>query len=115
MKIKWDFVTNSSSTAYIITNRTNEEKHLLDFAMENIDLLSVFKREYDWYQKDPRYDVGPFLESVVKNGFTFKPGESKYCVFGDESGTVVGTVYDYILRDGGTSKSFTWRFEEHLR
>ncbi len=115
MKIKWDFVTNSSSTAYIITNRTNKELHLTDFALENIRLLDVFKDQYNWYKDDKRYDVGSFLESVARNGFVFKPYEEKYCVFGDESGTVVGTVYDYILRDGGRSKSFTWRWAEDLR
>ena len=114
MKIKWDFVTNSSSTAYIITNKTNKKLHLLDFAMETVHLVKQFKDQY-MYEGDTRFEVGPFLESATKNDIVFLPKEEKRCVFGDEQGTIVGHVYDYMLRDGGHSKSFSWKFSEHLR
>lgn len=29
--------------------------------------------------------------------------------------TVIGHVFDYILRDGGSSSSFRWRYHESLR
>jgi len=115
MKIKIDFVTNSSSTAYMIYNTSNEPRTLVDFALENIHLLSEFKEQYDWYNDDPRYQPGPFLESAARRNIEFAPGESEECVFGDEQGTVIGTVYDYILRDGGSSKNFSWRFHESRR
>jgi hypothetical protein len=116
MKIKIDFITNSSSTAYMIYNTSNEKKTLVDFALENIHLLDQFLKEYDWNKDDPRYSVGSFLESAARNNIEFDiPGDGIECVFGDEDGTVIGTVYDYILRDGGTSENFTWRFRESLR
>ena len=114
MKIKSDFVTNSSSTAFIITNTTNTTKTLVHFVKENPQLIEQFTKEYN-YCKGPKYSQKALLESAKQNNIKFKSGKAKYCIFGDEDGTTIGQVFDYILRDGGSSKSFTWRFCEYLR
>ncbi len=54
------------------------------------------------------------IESAESNNEVFSPGEN-YCIFGDESRTIVGRVFDYILRDGGESASFEWEYKEALR
>ena len=36
-------------------------------------------------------------------------------IFGDEDGTVIGRIFDYILRDGGESKNFKWSFYGYNR
>jgi len=111
MKIRIDFVTNSSSTSFFITNKTKEKKTLVDFVKENIHLLAEFQEEYGAREG---LTEELFIKSAELDGREIIPGRGEYA-FGDESGTLVGTVFDYMLRNGGSSKSFSWAFNEWLR
>jgi hypothetical protein len=120
MKNKFDFVTNSSSTSYIITNLSGEKKTLVDFVKENPELIENFKDEYlnsKYYDEKYRaeYNQENLIKSAQENNITFQPNTSLECVFGDEDGTFIGRVFDYILRDGGRSQSFSWYLNEYLR
>ena len=121
MKFRNGFVTNSSSTAYIITNKTNQEKTLVDFVKENPQLIDEFIKDYNWYTKEEGYNQERMLESAESQvkafpeESVFPPNTSIRCVFGDEDGSLIGHVFDYILRYGGSSESFEWEFLELLR
>ena len=113
--IRLGFVSNSSSTAFTITNKTDKMLTLLDFAQETVHLVEEFNGEYGYSENEKN-----FLQSArdrVKNGDEtayIKPGKNEMG-FGDEDGDLLGKVYDYMLRDGGSSKRFDWRFLEYWR
>jgi hypothetical protein len=116
MKIKTDFVTNSSSTSFIITNTSNKKLTLVDLIKENPQIIADYVRDYTWSdERKHLFTQEKLLISAEANNITFKPGESKTCVFGDEDGTLVGGVLDYMLRYYGSSKNFKWRLDKYLR
>ncbi len=113
MKVRNGFVSNSSSTAYIITNKTDQPLLLMEFVKENLDLIDLYNKEYSHSYSSGRTRK-EVLESAEREDTTFLPG-TNYVVFGDEDGTTIGAIYDYILRYGGESERFKWRYCESKR
>lgn len=109
MKTRNSFVSNSSSSSFIITNTTGKPKSLYDFAKENDWLVSEYNETY----RD-NIEIEDILEEAKNINVSLKPGKN-LLIFGDEQGTKIGCVYDYVLRDGGISESFKWCFYESLR
>ena len=95
MKIRTGFVTNSSSTSFTIINKTKEDKTVADFLKENFQLVKQYNDEYGYGEG---YTESEALESAEEEGITIRPGKNEI-LFGDEDGTVIGIMFDYILRD----------------
>ena len=110
MKTRTGFVANSSSTSFVIENRTAERLRLVDFVQENIHLVAEFNRHYNWHN----YTEEEALAAVGNYPEWLEPGDN-ICTFGDEDGNVLGNIYDYILRDSGSSERFSWCFYEMNR
>ncbi len=104
MKIHQGFISNSSSTSFIITNLTDEEKTMVDFVTETPWIIIAYNQQYG-IENDPHYSQGHLMVSAEENNITFAPNEEKICVFGDEQNTLIGAVYDYMLRGEDISES----------
>ena len=125
MKRRDGFVSNSSASSFVITNTSNRVKTLLDFVVENRHLIERYNRQYAWCcpvhaDLTIGYTLTEVLASLqgwesIHGECVWQPGESKHCIFGDHDVVTIGQIYDYILRDGGKSDNFEWKFHESLR
>jgi hypothetical protein len=116
MKIRQGFVSNSSSSSFIIANNANKKLTIVDFVKENPQLIVEFLDQYTWYKKDNNYTQENLIKSAEtrlalnKKQYSFNINAKEILEFGDDDGDLIGHVFDYILREGGESKNFTWSF-----
>lgn len=103
MKRRFGFIANSSSTSFIIRNDTDEILTVKDFLLENKYLIQDYNTMYS-----DDYTLEECLQDETCND-EIKPGRNEL-KFGDEYATPINNIFDYILRDGGSSERFTWRF-----
>lgn len=110
MKTRNGFVSNSSSSSFIIINKSNKELTLVDFVKENPQLVQDWNSSYGFNNTQEE-----LIKSAKENNVEFPDNSSDEYIFGDEEGTLIGRIFDYILRNGGESKNFKWYFYKSYR
>jgi len=110
MKIRLGFVSNSSSSSFVIKNKSNQDKTLKDFVIENRELVDKFNENYNWNH----YTLEQLICSVTNYpDINFPRHKVVIAQFGDEDNNPLGAVYDYALRDFKSSnKDWEWRCNE---
>jgi len=78
MKIRNGFVSNSSSSSFIITNKSNSILSLVDFVKENPQLVQEWN---DYYDYDNTQDE--LIKSANENDIEFPANSSEEYIFGD--------------------------------
>lgn len=115
MKVRCGYVSNSSSTSFVIRNISGEPKTLVDFAKETAYLCEEFERQYKIKYAKSDYIQSAKDRQFKGTGFALSPGESIKFAFGDEDGDAIGYVCDYMLRLPKQTASFSWEFDQWLR
>ena len=90
MKTRKFFISNSSSSSFLVTNTSDEPKTLVDFAEETKYLVKLFNIEYS--HADVSLETFlinakiRYAEDFSEDTYEFAPHETKTMVFGDEDG-----------------------------
>lgn len=112
MKKRNGFVSNSSSSSFIITNTTDKDLSFVDFVKENPHLVKGFIEWYDWYNESD-YNQKTIIASAENYNQIIPANSSDEYEFGDHDG-VLETVLHTMLQNDGESKSFKWGdYESH--
>ena len=78
MKTRNGFVSNSSSSSFIITNKSDRNISLVDFVKENPQLVQEWN---DYYDYDNTQDE--LIKSANENDIEFPANSSEEYIFGD--------------------------------
>lgn len=115
MRVKIEFVTNSSSTCYLVQNISKTDNLTARAFIDSIWPHIQDEMKYHEYN----YTKEEILKSLIEEDKSFRdpipPGGQEYMIWGDEQDTIVGRVFDYVLREGIETGLVRVSFDQHLR
>lgn len=108
MKIRNDFVTNSSSINFIIVNISDKDLTMCDFFLENPELLkSCRENADDVYNEVSWYTDNEILAILMLK--TIKSGDVYYRDIGFERNGELEEILYFCDTKGGRSEHFIWK------
>ena len=91
MKFRLGFVSNSSSTSFSITNKSNQIKDAYDFVYENKDLIIKYNNEFAGYKLFEYFEHGDYYPK------TWQPLETKIVDIADDEGDAFSNAFCYMF------------------
>lgn len=113
------FVSNSSSSSFIITNKTNNNLSFSEFLKDVGDIVQERWNTYFAQNAEDMVTPEQLMNSLLQDKSklnwltTIKPGEN-YFVVSDNCGILYQTVLDYTLREPITGERFDCELDEIL-
>jgi len=108
MKIRTCFVSNSSTASFCVKNISDEDRSMMDLAIENMRFLDEYNRE-----RPPEYQISQeeYLESIDNTySFTLPAHTETSVTVGNEISTA-GMIIEYgfsVYFRQSFSRSFQW-------
>ena len=118
MKVRNGFVSNSSSSSFVVTNKTDENLDYSELVRDLRYIIDQYNMNYGLYPYTAFTDEQHlnFIESAKSAKYIFKANSSIDVSFGDHDGnfsdTVVSCALDFTLRDDFESGRFVVKFVE---
>jgi hypothetical protein len=109
MKFRNGFVSNSSSSSYIVTNKTNEKLTWKQFTHELLPILKSYIKEYKYCPDDQ--SLNDFTKDIINkaiNKIMLKNNDKDKFEFGDSHGIMglLGAAIDNKISCFGITKIF---------